>query len=225
MDTIGNYKNRALSSLKGNWDNAVIATLVYLAVVTVLSYGLIAILKITKVDTQIANVVQVLYIPLGWGYAVMFLNHIRGGGIKIKDIFGAFNSKDYTRVLLTMLLQGLIILLGMLLLIVPGIILALMYSQTYFIMKDDPEMRYMKALKKSAAMMQGHKWEYFKLMFSFIGWVLLSAILWIGVLWLNPYMYTTTAHYYEDLKAEEAEEAEEVQEVQPSTGSETEETE
>ena len=60
------------------------------------------------------------------------------------------------------------------------------------------------ALKKSWSMMKDHKAEMFWLGLSFIGWMILSMFtLGIGFLFLAPYMYTTFAHFYEDLKAEE----------------------
>ena len=52
-------------------------------------------------------------------------------------------------------------------------------------------------------MMKGHRWEYFCLYFSFIGWILLEIItLGIASIWVNPYMSATFAGYYEKLKAE-----------------------
>ena len=52
-------------------------------------------------------------------------------------------------------------------------------------------------------MMDGHKMDLFLLILSFIGWFLLSILtLGIGLLWLIPYMYTSIAHFYEQLKAE-----------------------
>lgn len=52
-------------------------------------------------------------------------------------------------------------------------------------------------------MMEGHKMEYFLLVLSFIGWIILGVITFgIGMLLVEPYMMTTLAHYYEDLKEE-----------------------
>ena len=53
------------------------------------------------------------------------------------------------------------------------------------------------------AMMDGHKMELFLLELSFIGWIILGVITFgIGMLLVEPYMVTTIAHYYEDLKKE-----------------------
>jgi uncharacterized membrane protein len=52
-------------------------------------------------------------------------------------------------------------------------------------------------------MMKGHKMELFMLWLSFLGWIILAMLTCgFGFLFLEPYMYTTLAHYYEDLKAE-----------------------
>ena len=86
----------------------------------------------------------------------------------------------------------------------PSIIKALAYSMTYFISKDHPEYSIDECIEASKRMMDGHKGELFILELSFIGWILLSILtLGIGLLWLAPYMDTTIAHYYEELKAEQ----------------------
>jgi uncharacterized membrane protein len=54
-------------------------------------------------------------------------------------------------------------------------------------------------------MMKGHKMDLFLLWLSFIGWMLLSLLsVGLGFLLLMPYMQTTFAHFYEDLKEEYA---------------------
>ena len=54
-------------------------------------------------------------------------------------------------------------------------------------------------------LMRGHKWQFFVLCLSFIGWILLCILTFgIGFLWLGPYFQTTMAAFYEDLLAEEA---------------------
>ena len=54
-------------------------------------------------------------------------------------------------------------------------------------------------------MMKGHKMELFWLILSFIGWLILSVLTFgFGFIFFLPYFYSTLAHYYEDLKAENA---------------------
>lgn len=81
----------------------------------------------------------------------------------------------------------------------------MMLSQTSFILKDDKEISAADAMKKSAEMMKGHKMELFWLYLSFIGWGILCILTFgFGFIFLFPYMYTTLAHYYEDIKAQNA---------------------
>ena len=59
----------------------------------------------------------------------------------------------------------------------------------------------MEALKKSKDMMMGHKWRLFCLFTRFLGWILLGILsLGIGFLWIGPYIMTSTANFYIDLK-------------------------
>ena len=61
----------------------------------------------------------------------------------------------------------------------------------------------MDTLRLSRRMMEGHKMQLFKLQLSFIGWILLNVLtLGIGMLWLMPYMMTTLAAFYQDVRNE-----------------------
>ena len=90
-----------------------------------------------------------------------------------------------------------IVVLGFICLIVPGIILSLMFSQVYYILCKDPEIGVIDAFKKSAAMMNGHKWQYFKLSLRYGFYFFLSIFtLFIWALWLFPQMYTSYALFH-----------------------------
>ena len=191
MGTNQDYKNRALASLDGKWNNAVVATLI--AVAITMAGGFFG-------DT-ISGVWSLLCLPLEWGFGVYFLNLIRHEDIAYNRLFDGY--QDFVRIFLTLLLMAIFIIIGTCLLIVPGIIIALMVSQTYYIMKDDTQIAYLDAMKKSADMMKGHKMEFFWLALSFIGWAILACLTFgLGFLLFMPYWNATTAHYYEDLKAE-----------------------
>ncbi|GHT57847.1 hypothetical protein FACS18945_2990 [Bacteroidia bacterium] len=94
-----------------------------------------------------------------------------------------------------------------LLLIIPGIIAAISYSMTFYIIADDPAISAMDAINKSKKMMYGYKMKYFCLSLRFLGWALLCILtLGIGFLWLMPYIQVTFAKFYDDLKAANTEE-------------------
>ncbi|CAI3395451.1 hypothetical protein CIRMBP1220_01485 [Enterococcus cecorum] len=96
-----------------------------------------------------------------------------------------------------------------LLLIIPGIIKGYAYSQAEFVYYDlyektgeRPDL--LECLKRSEQMMKGHKFEFFVLDLSFIGWQILCFLtLGLGYLWLNPYTYMTKAVFYNELAKKE----------------------
>ena len=90
-----------------------------------------------------------------------------------------------------------IVVLGFICLIIPGIIFSLMFSQVYYILCKDPEIGVIDAFKKSAAMMNGYKWQYFKLSLRYGFYFFLSVFtLFIWALWLFPQMYTSYALFH-----------------------------
>lgn len=90
-----------------------------------------------------------------------------------------------------------IVVLGFICLIIPGIIFSLMFSQVYYILCKDPEIGVIDAFKKSAAMMNGHKSQYFKLGLRYGFYFFLSVFtLFIWALWLLPQMYTSYALFH-----------------------------
>lgn len=194
------YKNRALQSLEGKWSNGIIAALIVFLIDGGISYVSTAPFEPT-VGFGITSVWTLLCLPLEWGLCIYFLRLIRNLDISYERLFDGY--KDFVRIFLAMFLANLCAAFATLLLIVPGIIVALMLSQTAFILKDDPTISAADAMKKSAAMMNGHKAKLFWLYLSFIGWAILSLLtLGLGFLMLVPYASTTLAHFYEDLKAE-----------------------
>lgn len=119
-----------------------------------------------------------------------------------KDFFKPLRSFSHAvKVIVANILVSVIVVLGLFLLIIPGIIWSLSYSQVNFILSEKDDITISEALRLSKMMMSGRKWEYFCLMFSFIGWYLLG-ILTCGILyfWLYSYVATAQALYYEELR-------------------------
>ena len=205
MGTNQDYKNRALASLEGKWGKAVVATFIYYF----LTMGLDWVVTTPMGDNltmsySTSGILTLVFLPLGWGFIVYFLNLLRFEEINYSRLFDGY--KDILRIFLATFLSYLVIVIGLCLLIVPGIILATGLLMTDFILKDDPEISAIDAMAKSWKMTNGHKAELFYLFLSFIGWIVLSLLtLGVGFLILSPYMQTTLAHYYEDLKEEQGE--------------------
>jgi uncharacterized membrane protein len=137
--------------------------------------------------------------PMAVGISFFALNISRNKKAELEQIFVGFNK--FGKALVAYLFVALFTLLWMLLLIVPGIIAAISYSQTFFILADDENISGREAVKKSKKMMYGYKWKYFCLELRFLGWFLLSVLtLGIGLLWLIPYIQISKAKFYEDIK-------------------------
>lgn len=200
MDSITNYKNRALSALENKWGNFVAITFVYGLII-----GITQVLSGDKDSPAILHLIGlvlfILALPLTWGYQTLFLGAVRGGEVTAKDMFEGYNKELFSRVLTTTLLYYVYVFLWSMLLLIPGCIKAYSYAMTPFILKDNPEMKNNAAIEESMRMMDGHKLELFLLDLSFIGWALLSLLTCgIGFLWLTPYMNMARVNFYEDLK-------------------------
>jgi integral membrane protein len=200
MDSITNYKNRALSALENKWGNFVLITFVYGFII-----GITQILSGDKDSPAILHLIGlvlfILALPLTWGFQTLFLGAVRGGEATAKDMFEGYNKELFSRVLTTTLLYYVYVFLWSLLLLIPGCIKSYSYAMTPYILKDNPEMKNNAAIEESMRMMDGHKLELFLLDLSFIGWAILSILTCcIGFLWLVPYMNMARVNFYEDLK-------------------------
>lgn len=107
-------------------------------------------------------------------------------------------TKIVWKALLKAILEGLLVAVGCIFFVVPGIIIGLMYSQSDYILAENPSLKVTEAMKKSREMMKGQKWKLFKLALSFIGWMILSGIVPAGVLLLTPYTEAAFAAFYLD---------------------------
>lgn len=189
-----NSELRAVSrtTLSGNWMMAALATLVYLLIAG----------GVSSIPVAGSVLAIIITYPLAYGFAILFLDLFREGKpIDIGKLFDGF--KDFGRVWETLILVAIYTILWTCLLIIPGIVKSYSYALTPFILKDEPELKYNAAIEKSMRMMDGYKMKLFLLDLSFIGWMILSILtLGIGLLFLQPYMNTARAAFYEDLKAE-----------------------
>lgn len=189
-----NSELRAVSrtTLSGNWMMAALATLVYLLIAG----------GVSSIPVAGSVLAIIITYPLAYGFAILFLDLFREGKlIDIGKLFDGF--KDFGRVWGTLILVAIYTILWTCLLIIPGIVKSYSYALTPFILKDEPELKYNAAIEKSMRMMNGYKMKLFLLDLSFIGWMILSILtLGVGLLFLQPYMNTARAAFYEDLKAE-----------------------
>ena len=142
-------------------------------------------------------------LPLVLGYANALLRLLTRGEDDVLGNMARIATKNYWHKVWGMFLMQVFIFLWSLLFVIPGIIKSLSYAMTPYILEENPELSANEAIDRSRAMMKGHKFDYFWLLLSFIGWGFLCVFtLGIGLLWLTPYMQTAVAAFYEDVKAD-----------------------
>ncbi|WP_017414847.1 DUF975 family protein [Clostridium tunisiense] len=119
----------------------------------------------------------------------------------MNNIGFAFNRGRYKGIVLTMLWKDFLNFLWFLLLIIPGIVKAYAYSMVPYILADNPNIGYKRAVELSVQMTDGEKFNIFVLGLSFLGWYLLGALAFgLGGLFVNPYKNATEAELYLVLK-------------------------
>lgn len=174
-------------------------------------------------------VVSLLMSVFTLGFNRFYLNIARNKTCKFEDLFWGFRNHPDKIILLTLLTSFIYILcvlpgylliifslisevwvlaiVGLIFLligIIIGIIVLLRFSVSSFILTDDPNKGVIESLKESAALMDGNKGRCFYIMISFFGWYLLTILsCGIGYLWITPYVSTTFANFYLDLKSTE----------------------
>lgn len=125
-----------------------------------------------------------------------------GESAGIGTLFWVFGSKGYWNVIKIILLKNLYTGLWSLLFIVPGIIKGYEYSMIPYLLAENPEMSSEEAFRLSKEMTTGEKWNLFVLDWSFIGWIVLGALVCCGVggIFVAPYMEATYVEVYQHLK-------------------------
>ncbi|PAF20549.1 hypothetical protein CHH58_16770 [Terribacillus saccharophilus] len=208
-------KQDALDSLSGNWGKSVLAVLLFsvisfiIKIITDSWFGFSTVVgeEITVKNESLSFVRDtlldyVLLMPLFVGTTWLFQSFVQGDRPSFGFIFSPF--KRFWRYMLTGLIMTILLTFWTLLLIVPGIIKYLSYSQTLYILRENPHYSIFEAIRESKEKMRGNKGRLFLLQLSFIGWALLTILtLGIGAFWLEPYFRTTMASFYE-LKIKQA---------------------
>ena len=191
MNNSSTIRSFARESLSGNWLNAILASLIFSGVTSVVSSAYGAVFLIMG--------------ALLFGLYLYYLSLIREKVGDFNLLFKAFSFSGqnlglFGKTLGVYLLMNLFIFLWLLLLIVPGIVAAYSYRMVFYILIDNPEIGVMEALRKSKEMMQGYKTKLLCLDLSFIGWGLLCILTFgVGFLWLYPYILTSQTIFYEEL--------------------------
>ena len=86
-----------------------------------------------------------------------------------------------------------------------GTVIKLPLAMAFYFLADEPQMGGIAALKKSVQMMKGHMLSYLMLQISFLPLIILGFfMMYIGLLWVMPYMQVSCMEFYRDLIGEHA---------------------
>ncbi|WP_165212256.1 DUF975 family protein [Streptococcus tangpeifui] len=247
MKTRKDLKEQAKTALRGNWPWAVGVLWVPTIILGLISTFLLGVLALvwraaSSDFTATSNVVLIFIVMaflllvlftffasvgIGAGASYAYLDLIRGRKQSFREAATyAFKEQRFDSIFGVVLMTAIYTLLWMVLLIIPGYMKAVSYSQGLFILKDDMEagkgITTTSAITKSKVIMEGHKRDYFMLILSFSRWFLVPAIfvalsvflfanqqvVWGAFFFLCyfltlavwiPYVATTQAAFYEDL--------------------------
>lgn len=177
----------ARNALRENWVKVAIAMAVYYLMTTTIPALLTVIMPfgvIREYNPLLENYVDISYLTglydfvlegaFSLGMCSFMLSFFRARDINPGYIFNGF--EHFVKAFCLAFMVGLFTFLWGLLLVVPGIIAFIRYSQAFFILEDHPEMGVMDCIAESKRIMTGNKARYFCMHLSFIGWAILAGI-------------------------------------------------
>ena len=191
------------STLKGKYFQVILPYLIVSIIVSIPQNQELVLIMISKL--QIPGVVLFLIWgflinpALNVGLAAFSLAIVRRKEINTKHLFKGFQFLSKSAAV--GLLYLLIIILGFVLFIIPGIIWALMFSQVFYILSENQDLGIKEIFKKSARIMKGNKLKLLGLFLRFFLFIILSVFtLFIWSLWLIPQLYVSTAKFHDLIK-------------------------
>lgn len=220
-EAIGGSSNKSLMGqartvLSGNWGLAVLGYVLY--IILLMSFSLFVYSSLffvsivsaasganaghaVSVMTFFVHIVELLISgAFVVGFAGFFLGIAQQAEARLELLFVGF--QRFFKSFGVYFFYSLFVALWTLLFIIPGIIAMFSYAMAFFVIADDDSCGPLEALGRSKEMMKGNKWKFFCLHWRFLGWWLLATVFTcgIGYLWLVPYMQTSFAKFYEDVK-------------------------
>ncbi len=138
--------------------------------------------------------------PISIGLAAYSLSIANEEDYSYNQIVAGF--KYFFKALFLYLLFNISVLIGIILLIIPGVVIFLMFSQIFYITAENPQIGVIDAFKKSASLMKNKKLQYFGLFLKYMLFFILGVFtLGIWWLWLIPQAYVSFAIFYKELQS------------------------
>ncbi|MBC1436061.1 DUF975 family protein [Listeria rocourtiae] len=168
MMSISEIRKMTKQSLKGNWGLAIGGM--------VLAYVILGAVSMINFIPFLGTIGYYIFAgPFMIGVTWFFLAITRQEKPDIGYLFSGF--KTFGRNLLAAVLVFIFTFLWSLLFLIPGIIKSFSYSQTFMILRDDPNISPLDAITESRHRMNGHKGRLFGLILSYIWVFFIPAII------------------------------------------------
>lgn len=204
MDRI-ELKEWAKEKIKGNLWNIIVGLLITIAISIMFSMGYVIIQRIFGPGNFITYIVEIitdiLLIPISVGLYSYIIEFIKNDNFNQNLIFEPYERT--LNVIGASLLVSLLVMVGCICFIIPGIYLAFSYAMVPYLLATRKDLTITETLELSRKMMDEHKFDYFVLSISFIGWaILVPFTLGILMIWLYPYIMTATTKFFIDIEQE-----------------------
>lgn len=141
---------------------------------------------------------SILSYILAVGISKVALNIARYGKAKVSDMQEVL--KVSFKAILLGILVTLVIIIGTVLCIIPGVIATYTLYFSFYILVDNPSKSVIDCMKESAELTKGYRDQLFILDLSFALWYILSFVtLGLANLWVSPYKTLTESEFYLEL--------------------------
>ena len=189
-----NLMRQSRTDLAPHWGLGVLVAFVYVIIVGVPS----------SIFPDGEGVISLLLSgPLSVGFAYFSFSVIRGETPHFFQLFDGF--KVFGKSFLANLCYTILVFVGIVLLIIPGIVVGIALSMTFYIMADRPELSFSECLNESWNLTSGYRIKLLGLTLRFIPWYILGLLcLGVGVLIVITWHFVSCARFYEELKKEKS---------------------
>ena len=142
--------------------------LALLFILDLLTNILIQYSNLDSVSTSIVSLgFNLLFVPLNVGVIYYSICVVRGKEFKVSDIFRYYGYSMF-KIYLIQILMSLIIGVGLILFIIPGLVFAFMYNFSLYWYIDHEDEDALTILGYSRNLIKGYKWDYFVFLLSFL---------------------------------------------------------
>ncbi len=143
----------------------------------------------------------------GFLMASAYLRIARGQKVDFNNIFADLSGNKFFQYVILIIVVTFFVVLGFVLLVIPGVIVAVMTSVSTFILMDEPKDvswkgdAFWRAVKRSRDLTRGHKWDLFGFFLVIMLLNILGALAFgIGLIITIPVTAIALAHIYDALK-------------------------